>query len=81
MRNSVQLRAIRRASEVLGGEDKLAERLGMPLSAIHLWCEGTALIPTDIFLRLVDIIVEQTIDDLTPGDQPRQQDGSRKPGP
>ena len=80
MRNSVQLRAIRRASEVMGGEQKLADHLGMPLSAVQLWIEGASLIPTDVFLQVVDILVDQAIDDLKPGDHSAPTDRPRKPG-
>ncbi len=59
---SVQSRALRKAAELLGGQEKLAERLGVSAAGIEKWTGGKTATPREIFLRVVDLI----IDEITP---------------
>jgi DNA-binding transcriptional regulator YiaG len=61
---SVQSRALRKAAELTGGQKKLAERLGVSVAEIEKWTAGKAATPREIFLRVVDLI----IDEITPAE-------------
>ncbi len=68
---SVQSRALRKAAELLGGQRKLAERLGVNVTEIEIWTEGKRATPREIFLRVVDLI----IDEITPSGGSSESDG------
>ena len=61
MQDLVYIRAIERAAEILGGEHALAARLGIPPQRLRAWTNGFAQVPPDIFLLVVDILVESSI--------------------
>jgi DNA-binding transcriptional regulator YiaG len=68
---SVQSRAVRKAAELAGGQKKLAERLGVSVAEIEKWAAGKTATPREIFLRVVDMI----IDEITPADGSSEPDG------
>ena len=53
---SVYARALRRAAEILGSEDRLASRLEVDAAQLGLWLKGMATPPTRVFLQAVDLI-------------------------
>ncbi len=62
----MRTRAVRRASDILGGEPKLRKYLGVSAIALGVWLAGTERPPTDVFLKAVDVIVEHDVDELRP---------------
>lgn len=54
----VHIRTLRRAAEIVGGEEELAMRLKVTPSHLSLWIKGLATPPADVFLRVVDLILE-----------------------
>jgi len=56
--SDVQLRAMRKAAELAGGSDKLARVLQVPVEEIEKWIAGDGQPPRDVFLRVVDLILE-----------------------
>ena len=54
----VYARTVRRAAEIVGGVKELATRLNVPLDDMWCWTQGIRPIPRDIFLRAVDIVVD-----------------------
>jgi hypothetical protein len=62
MAASVQIRALRKAVELAGGRRALAERLAVKAGDIEKWLGGKLALPRDVFLRVVEFIV----DELTP---------------
>jgi len=54
----VYRRALARAREAIGGEVQLARHLRVPGSAIIAWLSGEQPIPDVIFLRVVDLLVQ-----------------------
>jgi hypothetical protein len=60
MTASVYSRALLRAAELLGGRDKLARALRVPKSEIDHWTAGDSKPPRDVFLRVVDMILDET---------------------
>lgn len=57
---TVYSRALLRAAELVGGRDKLARLLRVPLSEIDKWMAGDAKPPREVFLRVVDLILDET---------------------
>ena len=57
---TVYSRALLRAAELLGGCDKLARVLRVPKDELNKWIGGDAKPPREVFLRVVDIILDET---------------------
>jgi hypothetical protein len=56
--DTLHSRAVGRASELLGGPEKLASRLGVSHLMIGAWmASGGVPMPRRVFLKLVDIIL------------------------
>jgi hypothetical protein len=53
-------RALIRAAELLGGRDKLARVLRVPAAEIDKWIAGESKPPREVFLRVVDLILDET---------------------
>jgi hypothetical protein len=58
--HDIHNRALRRAAQILGGEDKLRTYLGASELDFSSWI-GQKELPRNIFLRLVDIITEEEV--------------------
>lgn len=65
-KRNVRTEAVRRASEILGGPPKLRKYLGVSALALSVWMAGTEPPPTEIFLKVVDVIVDREIEELRP---------------
>lgn len=63
---------MRKAAELVGGQKKLAERLGVGVAEIEKWMAGKTATPREIFLRVVDLI----IDEITPAEGSSDSDGA-----
>ena len=68
MASSIYSRALRKAAELIGGEDKLRRQLRVPAADLKKWLEDKAVPPAGIFLRVVDLIIEET--PAPPGSEP-----------
>jgi hypothetical protein len=60
-----QLRALRKAARILGGEERLRALLDAPPGAFARWMQGAEPVPTPIFLMIVDFL-----SDMESGVQP-----------
>ena len=58
MLQDIHQRALRRAAEIVGGNEQLRLHLGAAEAEFSSW-EHRSDLPPDIFLRLVDIITEE----------------------
>jgi hypothetical protein len=67
--DQLQLKLLARAVEISGGTARLRARLGVAEHALLLWLRGRALMPMDVFLAVVDVILE---DDLARKAQDRR---------
>jgi len=67
---SVYSRALLRAAELLGGRDRLAKALQVPNEELDQWIKGDAKPPREVFLRVVDIILDETSAAGEPSDTP-----------
>jgi hypothetical protein len=64
MLHDIHDRALRRAVQILGGEEKLRLHLGATETDFTSWA-GQPELPRNIFLRLVDIITEEEVRQVT----------------
>jgi hypothetical protein len=74
--DTVQSRAVRKAAELLGGQKILAERLGAKVEDVEKWAAGTRRTPRDVFLRVVDLILDELAsasDSSDPAEPPSSQ--------
>ena len=55
--DSVYVRTLRKAIEIAGSSDALAQMLGVTRSHIDAWLEARIRMPTYYFLQLVDIVM------------------------
>jgi hypothetical protein len=58
--HDIHNRALRRATQILGGEEKLRLHLGATETDFSSWT-GLQELPRNVFLRLVDIITEEEV--------------------
>jgi hypothetical protein len=54
---SVYMSTLRRAAEVIGGFEALAAYLDVRPIYLHAWMNGTLETPTDVFLKVVDLLM------------------------
>ena len=59
MAASVYSRAIQKAADLLGGRDRLAKVLLVPVAEIDRWIADRARPPREVFLRVVDIVLDE----------------------
>jgi len=50
------IRCLHDACKLLGGEQALADYLGVPVSFVDSWLRGRGFPPPDIFLRCTDLL-------------------------
>ncbi len=68
---SVHIRTLQKVIELSGGRAALAARLEIKTRDIGKWLSGKAPIPPEMFLRIVDVLVDElTGGDSEPGDPP-----------
>jgi hypothetical protein len=60
--------AVRTAADLLGGPRKLRDRLRVPSADVAAWMAGREEPPTEVFLRVVELI----LDELEAGHLPRR---------
>ena len=58
---TVQARTLRRAAELVGGDDALARQLKVNPKHLDLWVRGLAEPPADVFLKAADIVSEHDL--------------------
>lgn len=74
---TVQARTLKRAADILGGEEQLARKLRVTPSHLARWIEGLADPPANVFLAAVDIVTEH--DSPNPHEPPQApEDGDSK---
>lgn len=61
MPESLHRRAMHRAAELLGGEEALAAVLEVNAHAVTRWIDGSLRISERVFLKVVDIVLDQEI--------------------
>ena len=64
MGNPIHERTLLRAAGILGGMDALAERLQVHPALLAMWLRGTGALPQDVFLKVVDIVLERDMSNI-----------------
>lgn len=59
MASSVYSRTLQKAAELLGGRNKLARLLRVPMKDLEAWIADEAKPPLNVFLRVVDLIIDE----------------------
>jgi len=79
MASSVYSRTLQKAAELAGGRAKLARLLRVPARDIERWIADEAKPPLNVFLRAVDLVIDETgpgSGSSDPGDAPPPRDAS-----
>jgi DNA-binding transcriptional regulator YdaS (Cro superfamily) len=71
MQRELKVRLLARACDILGGRERLAERLDVEAHALEFWLAGRATPPDRVFMAVVDLVLE---DDIARARQDRRQD-------
>ncbi len=58
---SVYVRTLLRAADVLGSTVAVADYLDLPVARVTAWMNGAIEIPADMFLRLVDVLFDHDL--------------------
>ena len=69
-----QLRALRKAARLLGGEERLRDVLDAPPGAFSRWMQGTEPVPQATFLTILEFLA-----DMESGVQPFGSGGETLP--
>jgi DNA-binding transcriptional regulator YdaS (Cro superfamily) len=69
----VYIRTLKRAAEIVGGEEELARRLKVAPRHLTLWICGAVSPPGDVFLQAADIVTEQDLQQLATKQGPAPQ--------
>jgi hypothetical protein len=73
---SVYSRAVRKAAEMAGGREELARTLQVTLADVEKWILGEKKPPRDVFLRVVDFLIEDSDGSDSPGEPPAGRDAA-----
>ena len=60
---TVFTRVLHRACQLVGGVERLAARLRVPVPTLFRWLDGESEPPAPIFLKAVDIVMPEWTDD------------------
>ena len=74
MRESIHAKVVLRAAQIRGGAVALSQALGVPLSEVQAWMRSETSIPEQVFVGLLDMIVEEAWRSLT-NDRPSDDGG------
>ena len=76
--NPLYAACIRRAAYLLGGYDALSERLGVPQRTLRRWSQGDGVGAEMVFLKVVDILAEESGPFRSPASTRETPAGSRR---
>jgi hypothetical protein len=62
--SKLHTRTLHRAAEILGGRARLRKYLKVSALCLAAWMTGAEAAPTDVFLKAVDVVVEDTLNEL-----------------
>lgn len=72
MASSFQIRALKKASRILGGPERLCALLDAPQAAFYRWMEGEEAVPLPYFSLVLDFLsdMESGVTLLTSSNEP-----------
>ena len=62
---TVYVRTLKRAVEIIGGEEELARRLQVTPRRLALWMGGVVAPPGDVFLKAAEVVSEYELQRMT----------------
>jgi DNA-binding transcriptional regulator YdaS (Cro superfamily) len=62
---TLYIRTLKRAAELVGGEEPLARLLMVSPNHLALWIRGAASPPGDVFLRAAEIVTQHDLQQLS----------------
>ena len=74
----LQSTLLKRAAQITGGYAQLCEYLGVSDARLRLWLAGSVRLPDPIFLRAVDLVLQ---DDIARAAHDRRQRPRESPAP
>lgn len=74
---TMQVYALARAAEILGGAARLARRLGISQTRLSLYLDGVERLPQPLFLKLVDVLSDAEMKKLAEEHLARDQEAGR----
>ena len=84
MASSVYSRTLQKAADLIGGRKHLCRHLQVPMSDLQNWIDDKAVPPIGVFLRAVDLVIQETPppagSDGGPGEPPAPRDCSASDG-
>lgn len=81
MGESLHVRLILRAAEIMGGVAPLAQHLEVALSDVQSWARSSVPLPAWVFMKLVDIVADDALREVTQYERPNAGDGPQSPDP
>ena len=63
--NQTHIKALERAADLLGGIPELARHMGIPGTTLILMMDGTVAVPSELFTKVVDIIISGDLSAVT----------------
>jgi hypothetical protein len=60
---SVRVRTLRRAADIVGGQAQLRKYLNVSALCLAAWLSGADIAPTGVFLKAVDLVMEDMTKD------------------
>jgi hypothetical protein len=60
----VRVRTLFKAAEIVGGRESLRRRLKVSTLLLAVWFSGAEPLPTDVFLRAVDIVEDAVTESI-----------------
>jgi len=55
-KDTAHTRTLRRAVEVVGSPEELAETLGVSPESLAVWLVGDQALPNDVYMRALDVV-------------------------
>jgi hypothetical protein len=63
-RRSVRSQTLARAADIVGGPELLRRRLNISALLLAVWLNGAEPLPTEVFLKAVDIVEQEVFESL-----------------
>ena len=60
----MRVRTLRKAEQILGGRSELRKYLNVSAICLAAWMAGLDTAPTDVFLKAVDVVMDNPADDI-----------------
>jgi hypothetical protein len=70
---SITVRLLRRAEDLLGGREALCRELQVPRAELDRWMAGASTIPRSLFLKAADLVLDLTAAEPQSAAEPKHE--------